>query len=136
MSAEALGWALSGAAHWLNALADGGPDLRVKAHLKAAHEAAELAEEPSLEEWADVAICLVGTALQHGWTTDDLAEAVKSKVAVNAKRTWGQTPDGSWQHVELILCPECANGKPVNCALVALDPDLDDFVPCANAVTS
>lgn len=29
------------------------------------------------------------------------------------------------------LCPECASGKQVNCALVALDPAIDDFVPCA-----
>lgn len=28
-------------------------------------------------------------------------------------------------------CPECASGKQVNCALVALDPVIDDFVPCA-----
>lgn len=130
MSAEALASALSGAAHWLNALADDGPDLRIKAHVKAAHEALELAEEPSLEELADVAICLVGTSLQHGWSTSDIADAIMAKVAVNAERTWGQTPDGSWQHVEPRLCPECAQGKTGNCALVALDVELDDFVPC------
>lgn len=27
-------------------------------------------------------------------------------------------------------CPECAQGKPGNCALIALDTELDDFVPC------
>lgn len=135
MSAEALSAALNGAAHWLNTLAEDGPDLRVKAHVKAAHEAAELAEEPSLEEWADVAITLVGTALHHGWGTGQLADAVTAKVAVNAERTWGQTEDGSWQHIERepLLCPECQNGKTVNCVGVALDFTTDDFAVCANA---
>lgn len=100
MSAETLATALSGAAHWLNALADDGPDLRIKAHVKAAHEAVELAEEPSLEELADVAICLVGTSLHHGWSSDDVAAAIIAKVKVNSQRTWGKTPDGSWQHIE------------------------------------
>lgn len=27
-------------------------------------------------------------------------------------------------------CPECEPGKSVNCALVALDFDRDEFVPC------
>lgn len=158
MSAVALASALSGAAHWLNALADDGPDLRVYAHRKAAHEAAELAEAPSPEEWADVAITLVGTALHHGWDTGLLADAVMAKVAINAKRTWGQTPDGSWQHiedwqatpgddepvpyvlgdeqndgvVEPVLCPECVNGKPVNCVGEALHPDTDELVSCGS----
>lgn len=29
------------------------------------------------------------------------------------------------------LCPECEQGKTVNCVGVALDFDIDDFVPCA-----
>lgn len=29
------------------------------------------------------------------------------------------------------LCPECSNGKPVNCAGLALDPVTDEFVPCS-----
>lgn len=32
---------------------------------------------------------------------------------------------------ELVYCPECAAGKTINCALIALDPEADDFVPCA-----
>jgi hypothetical protein len=28
------------------------------------------------------------------------------------------------------LCPECANGKVVNCVGVALDFERDEFVPC------
>lgn len=33
------------------------------------------------------------------------------------------------------LCPECAAGKPTNCAREALDPATDEFVPCATQVT-
>lgn len=93
-----LAEALSRAAHWLMALADAGPDLRINAHLKAAHEAQELADDPSPLEAADVLICVVGTALHHGWTVDDLANAVAHKVRINAARTWTQKADGTWQH--------------------------------------
>lgn len=31
------------------------------------------------------------------------------------------------------LCPECANGKTVNCVGVALDFERDEFVPCETA---
>lgn len=99
---EALARALSAAAHWLIALADDGPDLRVNAHRKAAHEAAELAADPSLEEFADVVICLVGTALQHRWSVGDVAGAVVRKVTINSRRTWTQQKDGTWQHAEVI----------------------------------
>lgn len=95
---DALAIALSSAADWLNELADNGPDLRVNAHLKAAHEARELADDPTPIEAADVLICLVGTALQQGWTMGDLAHAVSHKVRVNATRTWVRQPDGTWQH--------------------------------------
>lgn len=98
MEHESLARALSAAAHWLTALADAGPDLRVNAHRKAAHEAAELAADPSLEEFADVVICLVGTALQHRWSVGDVAGAVARKVAVNSRRRWVQQEDGTWQH--------------------------------------
>jgi hypothetical protein len=91
--------ALELAAVWLNHLAAGGPDLRINAHRKTAHEAQELAEHPTPEEWADVAICLVGTALAQGWDADVLADAIAAKVAVNARRRWQQEPNGTWQHV-------------------------------------
>lgn len=32
-----------------------------------------------------------------------------------------------------LQCPECAQGKPFNCAGVALDPETDEFVPCEGA---
>ena len=96
---DALAQALSGAAHWLNALADDGPDLRVNAHIKAALEAREFADDPCPIEAADVLICIVGAALHHGWTVGDLADAVAHKVRINAQRQWAQEPDGTWQHV-------------------------------------
>lgn len=33
-------------------------------------------------------------------------------------------------------CPECAQGKTVNCATIALDTEADEFVPCETAVES
>lgn len=90
---------MADAARWLIALADDGPDLTVNAHKKAAHEAIELADNPSLEEAADVLICLVGVAVRHQWTFSDLADAVNRKVAVNMSRVWELQDDGTWQHV-------------------------------------
>lgn len=90
---------LRAAKRWLADLANsGGPDLRVNAHVKVAEEARELAEDPSPEEWADVAIALVGTALGHGWSVATLAAAVRDKVEVNRARTWVEKPDGTWRH--------------------------------------
>ena len=86
-------------ANWLRVLASNGPDLTVNAHKKAAHEAVELASNPTLEEMADVIICLVGTALHHGWTFGQVMDAVHYKTAVNRARQWAQEPDGTWQHV-------------------------------------
>lgn len=91
--------ALSDSARWLIALADDGPNLTLNAHKKAVHEAQELAERPSLEELADVAICLVGVAVRHGWTADDIAHAVRQKNGVNSRRRWFQLKDGTWQHI-------------------------------------
>jgi hypothetical protein len=34
---------------------------------------------------------------------------------------------------EPLLCPECTNGKVVNCVGVALDFERDEFVPCETA---
>lgn len=58
--AASLVVALTDVATWLTELACDGPDLCVNAHLKTAHEARELAQDANPEEWADVAICLVG----------------------------------------------------------------------------
>lgn len=96
--ADRLAEALADAASWLNDLAEHGPDLRIHAHIKTAHEAQELAADPSVDEAADVLICIVGTALQRHWSTEELADAVAAKVAVNRARTWAQQPDGTWRH--------------------------------------
>lgn len=34
---------------------------------------------------------------------------------------------------EPLLCPECENGKPINCVGEALDVSTDSFVPCGGA---
>lgn len=93
-----LDFAVAQAAEWLDGLASAGPDLRVNAHRKVAHEAQEFAENPCVEEFADVIICLVGAAFHHGWSETDIARAIEAKVAVNRARTWKQEPDGTWQH--------------------------------------
>lgn len=90
--------AMTNARKWLDDLAESGPDLRVNAHRKAVREAQELVEDPSLEEAADVLICLVGYMSHKGWTNEQLADAVEEKVYVNIGRTWTQQEDGTWQH--------------------------------------
>lgn len=90
--------ALTAASDWLRELRESGPDLTENAHRKTAHEAVELAANPTLEEWADVAICLVGTAIGQRWELGELARAVAVKVAVNRGRRWVQQSDGTWQH--------------------------------------
>jgi predicted house-cleaning noncanonical NTP pyrophosphatase (MazG superfamily) len=90
--------ALLGVAYWFSELASHGPDLRVNAHLKTLHEAEEFAAEPSLEELADVMICLMGAAQHRGWTLDEMSQAVAAKLSVNQERTWYQKLDGTWQH--------------------------------------
>jgi hypothetical protein len=97
---ERLTEALTVSSEWLLFLrANGGPDMIASAHTKTAKEARELAETPdNIDEWADVVMCLIGTALQQEWSLDDLADAVMAKNAVNANRNWVQQPDGTWQH--------------------------------------
>jgi len=75
-----------------------GVDLMVNAHRKVSAEGAELAADPSLDEWADVFIALVGVAGQNAWTAGDLTRAVRAKVEVNRSRTWLEQPDGTFQH--------------------------------------
>lgn len=107
---DELEHALREAARWLETLAEDGPDLTVNAHKKAAHEAQEFAENPVLEEAADVFICLMGTAVRKGWTTRDIAEAIQSKLEINRLRTWMQKPDGTWQHMREIPCEDARRG--------------------------
>jgi hypothetical protein len=83
---------------WFFEMREAGVDLVTNAHIKCAQEAAEFAENPSIEEAADVLISLMGAATARGWTTRDLAVAVKDKMVVNWNRSWEEQPDGTWQH--------------------------------------
>lgn len=85
---------------WLMDRLEAGQDLFTTAHLKAVHEAQEFADEPSLDEMADVIMCLAGAALQRGWTLADVAGALRDKVMVNRARTWAMNEDGTWSHVK------------------------------------
>lgn len=101
-SAEAeLKKPVSDAVEWLLGLAENGPDLAATAHVKAVHEAVELELNPSLEELADVALCLIGVAVHNGWSWEQVSAAMQDKVEVNKSRVWYQKLDGSWQHKEL-----------------------------------
>ncbi len=91
--------AMLGAVAWLAGLRRVGPDLVINAHKKLAHEAIELADDPSLEEVADVMICLAGVLLARDWDFEQVSRAIAAKIIVNESRTWFQEPDGTWQHV-------------------------------------
>ena len=90
--------AFSNAAEWLLKRKLAGQDMLLNAHKKTIKEATELADDPSLEELADVYICLVGVSLQNGWSMRDVAAAIEAKNAINEGRTWHRLPDGTWQH--------------------------------------
>lgn len=97
---EALNPAAVRATAWFNRLALDGIDLTTNAHVKVEHEAIEFADEPSLEEAADVFISLIGALHARDWTPHDLALAVRDKMIINESRTWAKLPDGTYQHVE------------------------------------
>lgn len=96
----ALPAAINRAVAWFERLKREGIDLTGNAHLKVEKEAIEYADEPSLEEAADVFIALVGSLHSKGWTTYDLAVAVQEKMTVNEQRTWAKQNDGTYQHVK------------------------------------
>lgn len=83
---------------WLEWLREWGPDLTVTAATKVVREARELEDDPSLEELADVLIGLVGVASHHGWSLEQIADAVVAKTSINVQRSWVQQDDGTWQH--------------------------------------
>lgn len=86
--------------NWLLELrGSGGPDMAPAAPAKLAKEAAELAADPtSLEEMADVLLCIAGVQIRNGWSDADLLDAVRAKIEINRARIWDQQPDGTWQH--------------------------------------
>lgn len=67
--------------------------------LKCAKEAREFAEDPCLEEAADVLICVLGWLALAGHSADDLLAAAEQKMTTNLARTWQQQPDGTYQHI-------------------------------------
>lgn len=81
-------------------LATHGPDLRITAHKKLVQEAVEFKDKPSLEEAADVLICLAVAVDFQGWSQAQLVKALRDKMVVNRKRIWTLQEDGTWQHDE------------------------------------
>lgn len=87
---------------WFGVLVSRGFSLYAQ-HLKVFEEAREYADDnENIEELADVFITVMGALVQQGWTIDDLAVAIDSKMSINEKRTWRQMPDGTNQHIEEI----------------------------------
>ena len=85
--------ALSAAGCWAHSMG-----MTEFAHVKLAHEAHEFADEPSMEELADVMICIAGAMVQRDWKWDDLTKAIDAKMKVNYARTWTRLADGTWRH--------------------------------------
>ena len=67
---------------------------------KCAAEAAEFAQNPSLDEAADVLITLLGWVTSNDHPIRDWLDVAHQKMQVNLRRTWVQQADGTWQHVE------------------------------------
>lgn len=82
---------------WFGLLVSKGFDLRQQ-HRKVRAEAIEYADDRTLEELADVYITVIGELVPNGWSIDELAVAVDTKMAINEKRSWAQKPDGTYQH--------------------------------------
>jgi hypothetical protein len=61
----------------------------------------EAAQAPDdIEEWADCMILLLDAIGSRGFTTDQLKQAVREKMAKNWERTWGEPDkDGVVEHV-------------------------------------
>lgn len=66
--------------------------------LKTLHEAQEFQENPSLEEAADILVCLAGWLIKSNYTWDDLVDAWGEKTIVNINRKWIRQEDGTFQH--------------------------------------
>lgn len=95
----ALADAIGGSVAWFDDLRERGLDLTLKAHLKTVEEAGELADALSIEEYADVVICLTAVALGQHWSVGEIAAAIKAKNQTNRDRVWEQMADGTWHHV-------------------------------------
>lgn len=84
---------------WFGLLVSRGYDMSAQP-TKVKKEAIEFAEDPTIEELADVFITVIGAASVKGWSMDELAVAVDTKMAINEKRNWRKTDDGTYQHTE------------------------------------
>lgn len=85
---------------WFGVLLSRGFSLHAQ-HIKVFEEAREYADDPeNIEELADVFITVVGALVQQGWSVNDLALAVETKMSINEKRTWRQKADGTNQHLD------------------------------------
>lgn len=94
---DALGVLSADVGHFLRDMVPQDPHVPA---IKALHEATEFAVDPSLEEAADVLICLLGWAELNGLSGDAIVAAAQAKMRVNLARTWRRKPDGTWQHVK------------------------------------
>jgi hypothetical protein len=106
-----LNYASNNVIGWVAALRTQGIDLTSNAHLKVLEEAKEYAEDPSIEEAADVFISLIASLASKGVSGYDLALAskgvsgydlalaVEMKMVTNRSRTWKEQTDGTYHHV-------------------------------------
>jgi hypothetical protein len=65
---------------------------------KLAEELAELRDDHSIEEGADVAVCLIGFFIKSGYECWQFLEALEAKTDVNLARTWKLQPEGFYKH--------------------------------------
>jgi predicted house-cleaning noncanonical NTP pyrophosphatase (MazG superfamily) len=92
--------ALERAEQWILSRIDNGQNVSLHADTKASHEIQEFIDDPSLEELADVFICLQGVMVREGWSIYDVSDAIYSKVEVLFGRQWNQNNDGTWSHIK------------------------------------
>lgn len=65
---------------------------------KLAEELEELRHDHSLEEAADVMVCLMGFLIKSNYSMWEFLEALDEKSDVNLARTWAIQPNGTYKH--------------------------------------
>lgn len=66
---------------------------------KLPEEAKEFIDNPSLDEGADVLLCVLIELKQRAWSLEDLLEATLKKCYLNEARKWERQPDGTIHHI-------------------------------------
>ena len=66
--------------------------------LKLQAELVEFLENPTLEEAADILVCLSGWAWHKGYSMEVLLDYWAAKNTINLNRTWTRQENGTWQH--------------------------------------